>query len=802
MADVNPTEKTYLAVIGEWSSPSRRGGGLVGAAFPIFRITDLEVVSDPMREFPDQGSIFLPSRGNFRSWELVWLQPSPSKEHIPGKAEYVCFTGDMGVYDDADDQISFAILLILRDFDPSGNSIHNPPHDTTPVFFVRKKDKVYGPIRKLQATRSNLDRLESIEWEPFGDDSILYEFTDGQLLEQGWKPHTFTFPREFSQDEVVLPTYHLLSGDLRSLKGGTVLDRLPDARLAEWYLRFARVSLSEEMTRSLRGASEALFSAQPELIRRRCTRVAEMMDRLDALASARTEMSRQFLESEGGKKQLEQEMRKEVQRRSASLEADVSQMNAKLAAEKERLEEQLRRQEEEYSTQKARLDGRLYEMQQQQAQLEVALESLKAQLGKGLDQLTSQVNDNFPLLAAVAAGLREVAGSGSSTPQREAATLPQDGWQRVPPLEPTRPIGEVAGEAVLLDSLEVSLASDGLRFTRDFLANLYICLKASALNLIMGPPGYGKSSVVSGLARALGQGNALLEIAVRRAWSDDRYLLGFWDSFHGRYEPGPTGLATRLLQAQRDWEGVRQAVCLILLDEFNLAAPEYYFSQLLQVVTRPPEQIRRLRLFDASSLQMESAGLVSELTIHPNVRFWGTINYDETTERLSPRLLDRTGMIFLTARDVLESVETKTPEAGSLLAQGISARLLFEKFTCSPEDCPDRLWEGLKPFLELLKKPSEDWGPGIDISPRVLNAVERYLANVGDLLTDGRAVDFVFQQRIVPVLRGRGDPFLRRLDALKVELSKKGLERSAAHIGGALTQASANLGDVDLLAYS
>src|SRR5438093_292262 len=82
------------------------------------------------------------------------------------------------------------------------------------------------------------------------------------------------------------------------------------------------------------------------------------------------------------------------------------------------------------------------------------------------------------------------------------------------------------------------------------------------------------------LARALGHGNALLAIAVRRSWSDDRYLLGFYDTFHGRYDPGPTGLATRLLQAEQDWKRDRQGLYLILLDEFNLAAPEYYFSQL------------------------------------------------------------------------------------------------------------------------------------------------------------------------------------------------------------------------------
>ena len=41
------------------------------------------------------------------------------------------------------------------------------------------------------------------------------------------------------------------------------------------------------------------------------------------------------------------------------------------------------------------------------------------------------------------------------------------------------------------------------------------------------------------------------------------------------------------------------------------------------------------------------------IKIGPNLRFWGTINYDETTERLSPRLLDRTGMIVLGPGDIV-----------------------------------------------------------------------------------------------------------------------------------------------------
>ena len=129
----------------------------------------------------------------------------------------------------------------------------------------------------------------------------------------------------------------------------------------------------------------------------------------------------------------------------------------------------------------------------------------------------------------------------------------------------------------------------------------------------------------------------------------------------------------RLLQAQYDWEQGGEGLYLILLDEFNLAAPEYYFSQLLQVLPRTPAgpttplsgekgpakkaegEPRVLRLYDPAG-HGATVGGRHQIVLHPNVVFWGTINYDETTERLSPRLLDRTGMIFLTARDVLRSL--------------------------------------------------------------------------------------------------------------------------------------------------
>src|SRR5215217_7315476 len=87
------------------------------------------------------------------------------------------------------------------------------------------------------------------------------------------------------------------------------------------------------------------------------------------------------------------------------------------------------------------------------------------------------------------------------------------------PVAPTAAALPVESEGKLVEDLTADLARRGLHFARDFVANVYTCLKAEPLNLIIGPPGHGKSMLVSSLARALGHGDALLRIAVRRSWS-------------------------------------------------------------------------------------------------------------------------------------------------------------------------------------------------------------------------------------------------------------------------------------------
>jgi hypothetical protein len=157
-------------------------------------------------------------------------------------------------------------------------------------------------------------------------------------------------------------------------------------------------------------------------------------------------------------------------------------------------------------------------------------------------------------------------------------------------------------------------------------------------------------------------------------------------------------------------------------------------------------------------------------------------------------------MIFLTGRDVSPSLtvaEART-RGGS---KGVGVRQLLVDFARMPEQCPDELWEKTEPLLELLRRQTDTWGSGLDLSPRVIEGIKRYLANSQGVLTAARAVDFVFQQRVLPVLRGRGAKFTNRIQALHEKLAKDGLERSARHVGEALALADQNFGDVDFFAY-
>jgi hypothetical protein len=808
MTNPDPTKEEYLAVVSEWIGYAQQSANQVGNAYPIFSLTRGEAVLDPLNEFPNPGYVFLVHRGELTFWDYVLVRPQENpryKQHNPRECYYIA-KGTPPVFGGTVADSRVAVVLDVPSFDPgtSDSLLRNPAQNVTPLFFVRtSREKLFGPLRRTQVVRGTTNVLEGIHWAPWRPDGVVYEFTEDSLTREGCKLFSYVHP-EPDLNVVASEPIHLVVGPVASVTSGRALDHLSDAQLAEWYLRARDIAVAEDVLKKLREAGEHLAGASKEVVKQRFERLLRLVFTVETLQRERINLAHRYLESDEGRQILKQQIDREIERRAMEIEGEVKKRRHELAAEKQRLEVELQKLQQESRKKADFLQKEVKELEGRKSELEADLQGLQNEFGNNVDQLATELKGKVPLLAALTAGARS---GGSvvvhSTDGGVVAPRGRSPWTAAPAPAPTRDLTELRDESALVDQLVEALAGEDLCFTRDFLANLYVLLKSSSLNLIMGPPGYGKSSVVAALARALGHGNALLEIAVRRSWSDDRYLLGFFDAFHGRFDPGPTGLATRLLTAQRDWERERRGIYLVLLDEFNLAAPEYYFSQLLQTLTRPPEQPRVVPLFDPTSLPPGETERTDSITLYPNVRFWGTINYDETTERLSPRLLDRTGMVFLGARDVVPSVATaEAPPPAPAEMKGVRAGQVFEAFTRRADQCPDELWELIAPLLDLLKRQTDEWGSEAEVSPRVLDGVKRYLANAAGLLSPQRAVDFAFQQRILPILRGRGPRFAARVKALEEKLTEKGLERSARHVRNALALADATFGDIDFLAYS
>lgn len=351
--------------------------------------------------------------------------------------------------------------------------------------------------------------------------------------------------------------------------------------------------------------------------------------------------------------------------------------------------------------------------------------------------------------------------------------------------KPEKPEDPAAvNELEWLKQISDSCDDYGLHFNPRIVKAFHTALKTaewSPLTVLAGVSGTGKSE----LPRLYSHFGGLFfePLSVQPNWDSQESMLGFFNSIDNKFDAQP--MLRFLAQSQKDWTdeypGLKDAVCMVLLDEMNLAHPELYFAEFLSKL----ELRRGMKTTDIPSLPVKiGAGLKPyDLKLGRNVLWTGTMNQDETTKSLSDKVLDRSIIIHfprpteLKRRLKLKQLTQKN--RGAILHWDVWRSWLMAG-SCFVD-------KEINPYKKFIEEMNEALGVvGRAIGHRVWQSVEYYMANYpdvraakasGDKDALEQAMHEAFEdqlvQKVMPKLRGidtEGDSLKFCLDKIEGQL--------------------------------
>lgn len=190
------------------------------------------------------------------------------------------------------------------------------------------------------------------------------------------------------------------------------------------------------------------------------------------------------------------------------------------------------------------------------------------------------------------------------------------------------------------------VSSRGFIFEPWQIATYVTAVRTKPFVILAGVSGTGKSALPKLIADATGA--SITTVPVRPDWHDSSDLLGF-ERLDGSFQPGH--LLRMAAKAQRDPDGQY----FFVLDEMNIARPEYYFAEVLSRM----EQSGALAQGQSSQpLRPEASGNSpegvpwNEVLLPANLAIVGSVNMDETTFGFSRKVLDRAFVIEFSEIDL------------------------------------------------------------------------------------------------------------------------------------------------------
>lgn len=317
------------------------------------------------------------------------------------------------------------------------------------------------------------------------------------------------------------------------------------------------------------------------------------------------------------------------------------------------------------------------------------------------------------------------------------------------------------------------LAKLGRKYDTHFIDNLLISIHQNTLTVFAGLPGTGKTSLARMLINILTPPERSTEVSVHRGWTSQKDLIGFQNPLNNKFHPSSTGMYEIL--SQLNWESqnddfINLPLAYVLLDEANLSPLEHYWSTFYNLT----DSIAR-----EGSLLKLNLGDLNQITFPNNIRFIATINSDQTTEPLSPRILDRVNMIQIPQQFQFEgTVELSYEEIEHLKLSYSKCIEYFNLLDFKNENVNIIFSNKLLEIYSEMKKIFKDLQ--IFISPRIDIAIKKYCHIASKIMREeSRPLDYCIAQRILPLINVQGDKSKSKLEELKKVFDKYNLSASS-----------------------
>ena len=409
-----------------------------------------------------------------------------------------------------------------------------------------------------------------------------------------------------------------------------------------------------------------------------------------------------------------------------------------------------------------KLEGQRSNLEDRCRELEKKGEVATQKLGL-LQQQLAESKTEFEALNAQLPGLRkEVHSMGlqiaGGDPEKDSAL--EELMCRPLSLVSRRFVQDV-GERDMLQEFRRALHGVRLQFPDRTINAFHTSLKCQDINpltVLAGVSGTGKTLLPVKYAEFMGINQIILSVQPR--WDSAQDLFGFYNYLERRYKA--TELSRCLLRMDpyskkfisSEDINIRNGLLMVLLDEMNLARPEYYFSEFLsKLELRRTVDPGNAESRNRASIELDTGtgrGSFS-IWVPKNILFVGTMNEDESTQTLSDKVLDRANVLRFgkparrkdQKKPLMDRIDGRAPISNTVWESW--KRHDIQQYADACGDWTRKLNEALS-------------GIGRAFGFRVEEAIYSYVANYPDVRAGSESMRWAFadqvEQKILPKLRG------------------------------------------------